>query len=273
MSKEPALQQDDLSVNESITDLRHRLRVANYKYHVEAAPEISDEEYDALLGRLKRLEAEYPDLVTPDSPTQTVGAAPQSSFRAIRHPHPMMSLDNVFNASDVEKFEASIRRALAFEGELTYLAELKIDGLSINLFYERGVLVWAATRGNGVEGEEVTFNIWGVEGIPKRLEGAPEQLEVRGEIYLSKSEFARINAEREEAGEPLFKNPRNAAAGTLRQLDVKVTAGRKLQGYFYGVGSVDGLPVETQAGLLEWLQAQGFRVNDRRKLVRKVPKR
>ena len=268
VSDKPTLQtKDDPAVSELVNDLRWRLRVANYKYYVEAAPEISDEEYDALLDRLKGLEADHPDLVTPDSPTQTVGAAPQSSFRTIRHPHPMMSLDNVFNAEDVEKFEASIRRSLAFEGELTYLAELKIDGLSINLLYEKGVLVWAATRGNGVEGEEVTFNIWGVEGIPKRLEGAPERLEVRGEIYLSKSEFARINAEREEAGEPLFKNPRNAAAGTLRQLDVKVTAGRKLQGYFYGVGTVDGLRVETQEGLLEWLSARGFRVNDRRKLV------
>ena len=254
----------------TINDLRQRLREANYKYHVESAPTISDEEYDALLARLKALEAEHPDLLTPDSPSQQVGAAPQSSFRTIEHPTQMMSLDNAFNETDVERFEASIRRTLAFEGDLEYLAELKIDGLSVNLYYENGVLVWAATRGNGRSGEEVTFNLWGVGGIPKRLDVAPPSLEIRGEVYLSRSEFARINAEREEAGEFLFKNPRNAAAGTLRQLDVKVTASRNLQAYFYGVGSARALPVTTQSELLEWLSAQGFRVNPERQLVSSV---
>ncbi len=255
---------------QTVNDLRQRLREANYKYHVESAPTISDEEYDALLNRLKTLEAQHPDLLTPDSPSQQVGAAPQSSFRSIQHPTQMMSLDNAFNEADVERFEASIRRTLAFEGELEYLAELKIDGLSVNLYYENGTLVWAATRGNGRSGEEVTFNLWGVAGIPKRLEAPAASLEVRGEVYLSRSEFARINAEREEAGEPPFKNPRNAAAGTLRQLDVKITASRNLQAYFYGVGSARDLPVGTQAELLDWLNAQGFRVNPKRRLVRSV---
>ena len=255
---------------QTINDLRQRLREANYKYHVESAPTISDEEYDALLNRLKALEAEHPGLLTPDSPSQQVGAAPQSSFRTIHHPTPMMSLDNAFNAGDVERFEASIRRTLAFEGDLAYLAELKIDGLSINLYYENDTLVWAATRGNGRSGEEVTFNLWGVEGIPKRLDTPGPSLEVRGEVYLSRSEFARINLKREEAGEPLFKNPRNAAAGTLRQLDVKVTASRNLQAYFYGVGTPRGLPVTTQAELLDWLAQQGFRVNPERRLVGSV---
>ena len=255
---------------QTVNDLRQRLLEANYKYHVESAPTISDEEYDALLKRLKALEAEYPELLTPDSPTQQVGAAPQSSFRSIEHPTQMMSLDNAFNAADVGRFEASIRRTLAFEGDLEYLAELKIDGLSINLSYENGVLVWAATRGNGRSGEEVTFNLWGVAGIPKRLQEAPPSLEVRGEVYLSRSEFAHINLEREEAGEFLFKNPRNAAAGTLRQLDVKVTASRNLQAYFYGVGTSRDLPVTTQSELLEWLARQGFRVNPERRLVASV---
>lgn len=255
---------------QTINDLRHRLREANYKYYVESAPTMSDEEYDALLRRLKDLEAAHPELLTPDSPSQQVGAAPQSSFRTTQHPTPMMSLDNAFNEADIERFEASIRRTLAFKGELDYLAELKIDGLSINLYYENGVLVWAATRGNGRSGEEVTLNLWSVVGIPKRVDVGLPSLEVRGEVYLSRTEFARINAEREEAGEPLFKNPRNAAAGTLRQLDVKVTVSRNLQAYFYGVGSARDLPVTTQGELLEWLAQQGFRVNPERRLVRTV---
>jgi DNA ligase (NAD+) len=251
-----------------LNDLRARLREANYKYHVEDAPVISDEEYDALMAQLKRIEADHPGLVTPDSPTQLVGDAPQASFKTIRHPTQMMSLDNAFNQNDIERFEASIRRTLAYQGDLEYLAELKIDGLSINLFYENGTLVWAATRGNGQEGEDVTFNLLGIPGIPKTIKNAPATLEVRGEVYLSKAEFERINLEREEAGEALFRNPRNAAAGTLRQLDAKIVASRKLQAYFYGVGSWRSLNAKTQVSLLEWLGAHGFRVNPLRELVK-----
>lgn len=251
-----------------LNDLRSRLREANYKYHVEDAPVISDEEYDALMAQLKAIEADHPELVTPDSPTQLVGGAPQASFNTIRHPTQMMSLDNAFNQTDIERFEASIRRSLAYQGDLEYLAELKIDGLSINLFYENGTLLWAATRGNGQEGEDVTFNLLGISGIPKTIKSAPATLEVRGEVYLSKAEFERINLEREELGEPLFRNPRNAAAGTLRQLDAKIVAKRKLQAYFYGVGSWRSLSEKTQAGLLEWLDAHGFRVNPLREVVK-----
>jgi DNA ligase (NAD+) len=256
------------SVMSQLNDLRSRIREANYKYHVEDAPEISDEEYDALMAQLKRIEADHPDLVTPDSPSQVVGDAPQASFKTIRHPTQMMSLDNAFNQSDIERFEASIRRTLAYQGDLEYVAELKIDGLSVNLFYENGTLVWGATRGNGQEGEDITFNILGISGIPKTIKNAPATLEVRGEVYLSKAEFERINAEREELGEPLFRNPRNAAAGTLRQLDAKVVAKRKLQAYFYAVGSPRVLGAKTQAGLLEWLDAHGFRVNPSREVVK-----
>ena len=247
--------------------MRRRIHDANYAYYVLAAPALEDAEWDALLSRLKTLEATFPQLITEDSPTQQVGAAPQASFRTITHPHPMMSLDNAFNLNDVEKFEASVRRTLAFEGDLDYLAELKIDGLSVNLYFEHGVLVWGATRGNGRQGEEVTFNLRGIPGLPSKLAGTPDRLEVRGEVYLSKSEFARINALRDEAGETLFKNPRNAAAGTIRNLDARVAAERKLQGFFYGVGSWRGLGVSTQAELLEWLNAKGFRVNPRRAVV------
>ena len=252
-----------LSVRDTLLDLRSRLREANYQYYVLQDPTLSDAEWDALLQRLKDLEAEHPDLVTPDSPTQTVGTAPQASFATIKHPHPMTSLDNAFNEADLEEFEARVRRVLAFEGPIDYLVELKIDGLSINVLYEDGVLVWAATRGNGTEGEEVTLNVLGIPGLPGRLSGVLGRLEARGEVYLSKTEFARLNAAREEAGEPPFKNPRNAASGTLRQIDPRVSAGRNLQVFFYGLGEPRAVGVSTQGELLEWLSAHGFRTNER----------
>ncbi len=252
-----------LSVRDTLLDLRSRLREANYQYYVLQDPTLSDAEWDALLQRLKDLEAEHPELVTPDSPTQTVGTAPQASFATIRHPHPMTSLDNAFNEADLEEFEARVRRVLAFEGPIDYLVELKIDGLSINVLYEDGVLVWAATRGNGTEGEEVTLNVLRIPGLPGRLSGVPGRLEARGEVYLSKTEFARLNAAREEAGEPPFKNPRNAASGTLRQLDPRVSAGRNLQVFFYGLGEPRAVGVSTQGELLEWLKNHGFRTNER----------
>ena len=256
----------DILLN-TLNDLRSRIRNANYKYYIENTSSISDQEYDALINRLKDLETQYPEYLTPDSPTQQVGNAPQASFKTIKHPTQMMSLDNAFNQTDVERFEASIRRTLAYQGPLDYVAELKIDGLSINLFYDHGSLMWAATRGNGQEGEDVTFNLLGLEGIPKTIKDAPATLEVRGEVYLSKSAFERIDTEREEAGDALFRNPRNAASGTLRQLDAKIVASRKLQVYFYGVGSWRDLKVKTQVELLEWLSTHGFRVNDMREVV------
>lgn len=255
------------AIRHEINDLRNRLREANYRYYVLQDPQLSDPEWDALLRRLQTLEHDHPKLVTPDSPTQTVGTTPQASFGVIRHPHPMMSLDNAFNPADLQAFEERVCRVLAYEGEIEYLTELKIDGLSINLFYERGVLVWAATRGNGQQGEEVTLNVLGIPGVPQRIEGAPERLEVRGEVYLSRSEFARINALREEAEEPLFRNPRNAASGALRQLDPRISASRKLQAFFYGLGDVHAIGVATQAELLHWLERAGFNVNPKRALV------
>lgn len=261
MSKKRILKNVSEQIKEQINDLRERLRDANYKYHVEDSPEISDQEYDALLHKLKDLEQNYPEYDSEDSPTRQVGGALKASFKTITHPNRMMSLDNAFNEEDIEDFEASIRRALAYDGDLEYVAELKIDGLSINLYYEKGVLVWAATRGNGTEGEDVTFNILGIPGLPNRLNNAPDSLEVRGEVYLSKDEFARINEEREELGEALFKNPRNAAAGTLRNLDAKIAKSRNLEAYFYAVGSNRGLDARNQSSLLDWLEAQGFRVN------------
>ena len=252
---------------ERVRELKARIRRANYQYHVLNEPEISDEEYDALFAELRRLEEQHPELASPDSPTQTVGAPPQASFATIRHPTPMLSLDNAFEPDDLTAFEAKAKRLLAFEGELEYLLELKIDGLSINLLYQEGVLSWAATRGNGFEGEEVTFNVLGLRGLPERVDDAPPTLEVRGEIYLSRAEFARINREREQAQEAPFRNPRNAAAGTIRQLDPKVSARRNLQAFFYGLGNPRGAGVTTQAGALGWLEARGFSVNPERRLA------
>ncbi len=253
--------------SERVRTLRQILRDANYRYYILQDPELEDAEYDALLRELFALEDEHPELRTPDSPTQTVGAAPQSSFATVTHPHAMMSLDNAFNREDLADFASKINRVLASDAALEYLLELKIDGLSINLFYEQGYLVWAATRGNGREGEDVTINVLSVPDFPKQLKNAPEQLEVRGEIYLSKDEFARINREREANGEALFRNPRNAASGTLRQLDAKVTASRNLRAFFYGVGDPQALGVKTQGQLLEWLDGHGFRVNPQSQVV------
>lgn len=255
-----------------LNDLRTRLRDANYRYYILQHPSISDEEYDALLRELILLEEQYPEWLTPDSPTQTVGQAPQASFASIAHPTAMMSLDNAFNAEDMHSFEARVQRILASDAALDYLAELKIDGLSINLFYEDGNLRWAATRGNGREGEDVTINVLGIAGIPQKLEASavPESLEIRGEIYLSKAQFALINQERLQADEPEFRNPRNAASGTLRQQDAKVTAGRQLEAFFYAVGQPLSLGLDTQAEVLEWLQQQGFPTNPQRAIVHNV---
>lgn len=244
-----------------VAELRAELREANYRYYILEDPTLTDAEWDRRFHELRALEEAYPDLLTPDSPTQNVGVSPQATFATIRHPHPMMSLDNAFDLAGLEEFETRLKRVLATDETIDYVAEMKIDGLSINLLYQNGVLVWAATRGNGLEGEDVTLNVLGIPGLPGRVEGAPERLEVRGELYLSRAEFDRINGERAEAGEPLFKNPRNAASGTIRQLDPKVSAGRKLQAFFYAVAEPYALGVRTQHGLLEWLEAHGFRTN------------
>ncbi len=251
-----------------INDLRNRLRDANYKYYILQSPDISDQEWDAMLHQLIQLEEKHPDLVTPDSPTQVVGQAPQASFNAITHGQPMTSLGNAFNGDDIVDFESRIARILASDNQVDYLAELKIDGLSINLHYQDGILLWAATRGNGVQGEDVTFNILSIEGIPKELNDVPETVEVRGEIYFSKSAFEAINKERTEDDEALFANPRNAASGTLRQKDAKIISERKLEVFFYALGQPRDVGVETQVEVLDWLTKQGFRTNPQRKVVK-----
>jgi len=247
--------------------LRARIRDANRRYFVLDDPDLSDAEYDALVRQLNELEAANPELSDASSPTQAVGAEPAGELRTVRHGVPMYSLDNAFDEADLEAFEARVKRTLGSERDVAYLAELKIDGLSVNLRYERGTLAWAATRGNGREGEEITPNVIAIEGLPRTIRDAPAELEVRGEIYLSKAEFARINEAREEAGEPPFRNPRNAAAGTVRQSDPAVAAARNLRAFFYGVGRPEALDLGGQDVLLAWLEARGFRVNDQRSRV------
>jgi DNA ligase (NAD+) len=245
MSLEPAAR---------INELRDRIRTANDQYYQTDNPDLTDAEYDSFLNELRTLEAKHPDLVTSDSPTQRVGArAVTSSFAPVKHPNAMTSLDNAFDLGDLRSFEEKINNVMGVKDVTrAYVCELKIDGLSINILYKKGKLEWAATRGDGETGEDVTANILTIPSIPTQLP-EPYDLEVRGEVYLSRKEFAAINARLEEEGGTPFKNPRNAAAGTLRQKDASKTASRNLKAYFYGLGNVRGLPITTQVELLEFL--------------------
>ena len=215
--------------------LREQIRHHENQYYVLNTPEISDEQFDALLHELERLEAAHPDLVTPDSPTQRVAGRPVAGFPTVEHMEPMLSLDNAYSEAELRAFDERVRKGAGLgEGPVDYVAELKIDGLSVALTYEDGRLVRGATRGDGVRGEEVTANVRTIRAIPLALRGAPAgRIEVRGELFLPRTSFARINREREEAGEPLFANPRNAAAGTMRNLDPSLVARRGLGAFVY----------------------------------------
>jgi DNA ligase (NAD+) len=246
------------------------IRRANELYYVQDAPEISDAEYDRLMRELVAIETAFPSLVTPDSPTQRVGAAPAGAFGEVVHGRPMLSLGNVFDEDELRAFDARVRRGLVLPAapaaapELRYVAELKIDGLAISLRYERGRFVQGATRGDGTTGEDVTANLRTVEVLPERTRDGGFTGEVRGEIYMPKAEFARINAEREERGLPTYANPRNSGAGSLRQLDPKVTAERRLSSWTYQLleDGPDGRPtVASQSEALARLQSLGFPVN------------
>lgn len=254
-----------------IEKLREAVRHNNYLYYVKDAPEISDEEYDALLRELQELERAHPDLVTPDSPTQRVGAPPSAAFAEVRHRLPMLSLENAFSEEEVRDFDRRVCEGLGRKGPIEYMAEPKFDGLAISIRYQDGVLVQAATRGDGTSGEEVTTNVRTVEAVPLRLrrQGKPPAvLEVRGEVYMPVAGFARLNRAAEKRGEKTFVNPRNAAAGSLRQLDPKVTAARPLSFYAYAVGEgVETLAAERQSEVLERLEALGVPVTHERRVV------
>ena len=253
------------TASERAADLRRQLEYHNHRYYVLDDPEIGDDEYDALMNELRGLEEENPELRTPDSPTQRVGAQPLDKFEQVRHLQPMLSLGNARNEEELRAWEKRIRNLLVKQGveeaELEYEIEPKIDGLAISLLYEDGVLVRGATRGDGEVGEDVTHNLRTVKAIPLRIDDAPKLLEVRGECYLPRSAFAKLNEQRAEAGEPTFANPRNSAAGTIRQLDPEVAASRPLSMWSYSIGAARGVEFETQSESLEWLREHGFRVN------------
>lgn len=251
-------------VRKKAEELRSVINYHNYRYYVYDAPEISDAEFDALLRELIRLEEEYPELVTPDSPTQRVGGIPAEIFDTVNHPIPLLSLNNAYNEGELREFDRRVRK-LAGAAEVDYVTELKIDGLTVALTYQDGVLVQGATRGDGVRGEDITGNIKTVRSIPLRLhKDLPGRVLVRGEVFINRKDFEELNREREKAGEPLFANPRNAAAGSLRQLDPKITAGRPLDAFLYDLlvmESPAGDEPGTQWDVLQTLKKWGFKVN------------
>jgi DNA ligase (NAD+) len=250
-------------VRREAEQLREALERHNYRYYVLDDPEIADAEYDDLLRRLERLEAAHPEVRTPDSPTQRVGAAPLAAFATARHRHPMLSLQNVTTAEEVGEFDARIRKFLGRD-RIEYVGEPKIDGVAVELIYEDGRLVTGSTRGDGTVGEDVTPNIRTIRSVPLRLHAGrgarlPELLEVRGEVYLPLDAFRQVNRDREEAGQPLFANPRNAAAGSLKQLDPRVTASRPLDLVCHGLGEIRGLATTTHWETLAALRDLGLR--------------
>jgi len=256
-------ERDERALRERIDALRIAVREHNYRYYILDAPLISDAEYDRLLRELEQLEAKLGEPVPEDSPTRMVGAPPSQTFTSRRHGEPLLSLANAFDDEEVEAFVARIRDALG-EQQLRFIIEPKIDGLAVNLRYERGELCVAATRGDGAVGEDVTDNIRTIADIPWQLccdaAGLPDVLEVRGEVYMSRAAFAELNARQEAEGLPPFANPRNAAAGSLRQLDPRVTARRGLNFFAYGAGLGARALADSQSALLARLHDFGFAV-------------
>ncbi|WP_417245053.1 NAD-dependent DNA ligase LigA [Celeribacter sp.] len=244
-----------------LTRLSERLSGANIAYHTEDAPVMSDAEYDALKRRNAAIEARFPHLKRSDSPSEQVGAAPAEGFGKITHAVRMMSLANAFDDEDVEEFDRSVRKYLGAPGEIAYTAEPKIDGLSLSLRYEQGRLVSAATRGDGEVGENVTANARTIADIPQALDGAPEVLEVRGEVYMSHADFDALNTRHAERGGKTFANPRNAAAGSLRQLDPEITRARPLKFFAYAWGELSAPLAETQMDAIQRLASLGFQTN------------
>lgn len=257
------------SIEQQLTQLRTTLRHHEYLYHVQDSPEIPDAEYDRLMRELRALEEAHPELITQDSPTQRVGAAPLSEFTQVRHEVPMLSLDNVFDEASYLAFNKRVQDRLKSSDALTFCCELKLDGLAVSLLYEDGVLVRAATRGDGTSGENITANVRTIRAIPLKLTGdnIPRRIEVRGEVFLPQAGFEKINEEARRTGGKVFANPRNAAAGSLRQLDPRITAKRPLTFFCYGVGLLEGgdLPASHMARLQQF-KAWGLPVSDRIRL-------
>ena len=250
---------------ERVNQLRKEIEYHNYRYYVLNDPQVSDAEYDTLMKELEELERRYPELRTPNSPTQRVGAPPLEEFGTVTHTIPMLSLANAMEEGDVVEFDKRIKRFLKTNEEIEYVAEPKLDGIAVELIYERGAFVIGSTRGDGVTGEDVTQNLRTIRTIPLHLiekeEHPPERLEVRGEVYMEVNDFKELNKRRERSGESLFANPRNAAAGSLRQLDPSITARRPLKIFCYNIGEVRGREFDSQWEVLEMLPKWGLRVN------------
>lgn len=264
-------------MNDSIADqlsaLRTEINHHNYLYYALDDPQIPDAEYDRLLRQLQALEQEHPDLITVDSPTQRVGSVPLMAFSQVSHELPMLSLDNAFSHEELAEFNERVQERLGSEAVIEYACEPKLDGIAVSLLYEDGVLVLGATRGDGTTGEDITQNVRTIGSIPLRLtgEGIPKRLEVRGEIYIPKSGFEKLNKTAKEKGEKLFANPRNAAAGSLRQLDSRITAQRALEMCAYSVGIVeDGEMPEDHGEILEQLSRWGCRINKEMRIVQGI---
>jgi len=252
-------------------ELRAQLRDASHRYYVLDAPTLSDAEYDRLFRELEQLEADHPDLITPDSPTRRVGAAPSEKFAKVTHRRQMMSLANAMTEDEFLEFDARVHRLFGDE-PLRYVVEPKLDGLAVTLRYENGRLVQGATRGDGLTGEDVTANLRTIKMVPLQLGGRPPAVfEARGEVFINKRDFVRMNEEREKAGEPTFVNPRNCAAGSLRQLDPRITAQRPLSIFFYEVGETPGLTFATHWEKLALLRELGLRTNPENALCESLP--
>jgi len=254
---------------EEIEKLRELINYHDYRYYVLDNPEISDEEYDKLFKRLKELEEKYPQYITPDSPTQRVGGKPLEKFGTLPHKSPMLSLDNVFEEEEMREFDAKIKRFLNSNEDLEYVGEPKLDGLSIELIYQNGFLTAAATRGDGITGEDVTQNVKTIKSIPLSVKEKSE-FRVRGEVIMYIKDFLELNEMRRKNGEPLFANPRNAAAGSLRQLDPSITASRKLNAFFYYLVDYSALKFDTHYETLQFLKELGFKVNNEIKIINGV---
>ena len=256
----------DPEVIKRVTQLREALHRHSYRYYVLDDPEISDSEYDRMMQELIRLETNYSDLASPDSPTLRVGAPPLDKFETVEHSIPMLSLDNGFSDADIFDFDLRVKRSLDTDETIFYTAEPKLDGVAVELVYENGRLISASTRGDGFSGELITSNVRTIRSVPIVLEKGkgrknPSLLEVRGEVFIGKKGFKRLNDRRLDRNLPPFANPRNAAAGSLRQLDSRVTAKRSLEIFFYGIGRVADLDLESHGDTLQALQKLGFRIN------------
>ena len=260
------------AVKKRVEKLRETIEYHNHRYYVLDDPEISDAEYDRLMRELENLEEKYLELRSSNSPTQRVGAPPLEAFKMFRHTVPMLSLANAFEEPEVRDFDKRLKKFLGSSSDIVYVAEPKLDGLAVELVYEKGQFIVGSTRGDGVNGEDITQNLRTLKTIPLRLFRkealVPERLEVRGEVIMQIHRFKALNKKREETGEPIFANPRNAAAGSVRQLDSKITAGRPLEIYCYGLGDVRGWTFKTQSEILQTLPTWGLRTNP---LIRRCP--